>query len=776
MENKLKRMLCSSAMTVTISLAMHAQLQTNAGTQYLLSQSKDVSQEFQDLSHTYFFADSLAAFDTTTGKGKVKWKRHQLMPRQAFNANTYLHQPLQTLDFPDTAYDNDPELLFCIEPINEYTLRIRMLTSPVDPVDEPSLMLVSEPSIQSDNWKIAKTENEIIYRSDKGSLTIEKHPWRMVVKDREGKVLTQTRCWNDNDSTQIKVAPFCFIKRGSDNTRSINPVFSMQPGEKIYGCGESPTALNKAGQKVNLFVTDPQGPEGPDMYKPIPFFMSSRGYGMFLHTAAPVTCDFGASYIGANKLFMADEALDLFVFLGTPKEILSEYTALVGRPEMPPLWSFGTWMSRITYFSEKEGREVAKEIRKNRIPCDVIHFDTGWFGTDWQCDYAFAADRFENPEKMLKDFKKQGFRVSLWQLPYFTPKNKFFPELVANKMYVRNGKGQLPYEDAVLDFTNPETVVWYQDKIANLLNQGVSAIKVDFGEGAPLEGIYANGQSGLYEHNLYPLRYNKAVADVTKEVNGENIIWARSAWAGSQRYPLHWGGDAATTNTGMQGTLRSGLSLGLSGFCFWSNDIGGFVTQTPEELYRRWLPMGFLVSHSRVHGAPPTEPWLYGEEFTDYFRKCAELKYQLMPYVYSQAKKCTEEGLPMMRALLIEYPNDPGAWLVDDAYLFGDNIMVAPLLETGKSRDVYLPGEDKWIDYQTGEVYSPGWNHIECGELPVVMLVKDGSAIPHVPVAQCTDQIDWNKVIWKKYIVDKEEAEGLLFVPMRGMLQSYSMK
>ena len=418
MKNRIKW--TAFAFIAASSVTLHAQLKTNAGLQYLLSQTKDMSQDFLDLSNTYFFADSLVSIDSQTGQGVVKWKRHQLMPRQAFNANTFLHQPLQNLDFPDTTYDNDPQLSFSVEPINNRTLRIRMLTTPVTPKEEESIMLVGTPSDGRSEWKVTQNAEGTTYTSEHGSLTINNYPWRLVIKDKRGKVLTQTRCWSDNDSTQIKVPPFSFIKRGSDNTRSINPVFSMSPGEKIYGCGESPTALNKAGQKVNLFVTDPQGPEGPDMYKPIPFFLSSRGYGMFMHTSAPVTCDFGASYIGANKLFMADEALDLFIFLGDPKEVLGEYTDLVGRPEMPPLWSFGTWMSRITYFSEAEGREVAKKIRKNKIPCDVIHFDTGWFGTDWQCDYAFAADRFDNPKKMLDDLKKQGFRTCLWQLPHWS--------------------------------------------------------------------------------------------------------------------------------------------------------------------------------------------------------------------------------------------------------------------------------------------------------------------------------------------------------------------
>lgn len=755
----------------TAALPLSAQLKTNAGNQYLLSQTRDVSGDFLDLSNTYFFADSLVNLDTATGEGVVRWKRQRLVPRQAFNANTYQHIPMQSLDFPNTAYEQDPELRFYIEPVNERTLRVRMLTSPVVPQEEESLMLVGKPADGRNLWQVSKSADGVTYTSKYGSFTVETYPWRMVLKDANGKILTQTRCWNDNDSTQIKVPPFSFIKRGSDNSRSINPVWSLSPGEKIFGCGESATTLNKVGQKVNFFVTDPQGPESPDMYKPIPFFFSNRGYGMFMHTSAPVTADFGQSYIGANKLFMADEQMDIFIFLGEPKDILGEYTALVGRPEMPPLWSFGTWMSRITYFSEAEGREVAQKLRAEKIPSDVIHFDTGWFGVDWQCDYAFAADRFDNPKQMLDDLKAQGFRTCLWQLPYFTPKNKFFPELIEKNLYVKNGKGQLPYEDVVLDFTNPETVKWYQEKLGNLISMGVGAIKVDFGEGAPVEAIYHNGKSGLYEHNLYPLRYNKAVAEITKQIHGENIMWARSAWAGSQRYPLHWGGDAATNNTGMQGTLRAGLSFGMSGFSFWSHDIGGFVTSTPDDLYRRWLPFGFLTSHSRVHGAPPTEPWHFGKEFTNYFRQCAELKYKLMPYVYAQAKQCTEQGLPMLRALLVEYPDDPGAWMIEDQYLFGSQLLVAPMLESGNSRDVYLPGKDKWIDYQTGKVYNPGWNHIACGKLPIIILVKDGSAIPHIPVAQCTDQLKWDKVTWKKYLADKKQAEGWICLPANGKLE-----
>lgn len=766
----IKKILTVAMLVCTCSSSL-AQPHVNDGTSYLMNQALDMRTDFLDLSNTLFFADHLESFDVKSGEGLVNWKRGHLMPRQAFNTNGAQPRKMRMLDFPFTAYENDPNLKFKIDFVTPRTVRIRMLTTPVEPKVSTSIMLAKEPG-KDESWKVTETENTIVYAGNYGTVQINKNPWRVVLKDKTGRILSQTVTLRDADSTQVKYTPFSFIKRGSDNARRINPVFTLTADEMIFGCGESATGLNKVGQKVNLFVTDPQGPETDQMYKPIPFFMSNRGYGMFMHTSAPVTCDFGATYIGLNKMFMGDENLDLFVFFGEPKDILDEYTDLVGKPGMPPLWSFGTWMSRITYFSEKEGYDVAANIRKNKYPCDVIHFDTGWFDVDWQCDYKFSENRFQNPQQMLKDLKSQGFHVCLWQLPYFTPKNRYFPELIKKDMYVKNGNGELPYEDVVLDFSNPETVKWYQDKLAGLLNIGVSAIKVDFGEAAPLNGIYASGKSGWYEHNLYPVRYDMAVSEITKKLHNENIMWARAAWAGSQRYPLHWGGDAATTNTGMLGTLRAGLSFGLSGFSFWSHDMGGFVKSTPEDLYCRWLPFGFLTSHTRAHGAPPTEPWLYdSKRVQDVFRKSAEMKYRLMPYVYAQAKECTEKGLPMLRALFVEFPDDPGAWKVDDEYLFGSQILVAPLLESGiTGRTVYLP-EGKWIDYQTEKVYEGGWHRIEAGSLPIIMLVRDGSVLPHLKLAQSTSEMDWSKMSLKVYSADKKQAEGLICLPTDNRIQ-----
>ena len=773
----MKKILLSAAL---LPMAAVAQIQTSAGVQYLQCQAKDMSGEFSDLSNTYFLADSLAGFDLNKGEGLLNWKRYRLAPRQAFNLNGYQPVRMKMLDFPDTQYDNDPNLRIKVQKIDNRTLRVTIFTSPIEPkmddANDPMFspeFIAQQTGEQDKNgrgrWNVKATDQAIVYKNNNGSLEIQKYPFRIVLRDGQGKLLTQTRHIIDNDSTQVKLLPFNFIKRGSDNSRSINPVLMLSPNERIYGCGESFTSLNKVGQKVQISVVDPQGPETDGMYKPVPFYFSNRGYGIFMHTSAPTTADFGASYIGAQRLFMGDETMDFFIFFGEPKDVLNAYTDVTGKSPMLPLWTFGTWMSRITYFSQEEGLDIARKLRANKIPSDVIHFDTGWFGVDWQCDYEFAKDRFKDPVAMLKSMKKDGFHTCLWQLPYFTPKNRYFRELVDGGMAVHNGNGTLSYEDAVLDLSNPKTVAWYQGKIANLIKQGVSAIKCDFGEAAPYDGIYASGKPGFYEHNLYPLRYNKALWQAVRDntPDHEGVIWARSAWAGSQRYPLHWGGDAATNeigSVGMLGDLRGGLSFGLSGFSFWSHDMGGFVTKSPDDLYRRWLPFGFLSSHTRAHGAPPTEPWLISESFTKAFRQSAEMKYKLMPYVYAQAKDCSERGLPMVRALLVEFPDDPGAWFVEDEYMFGSQILVAPMLETGKSRTVYLP-RGKWIDYQTGKVYEGGYQTIPTAEIPCVILVKDGSLIPHVPVAQNTGDIKWDKVELKAYKADATKCTGLLFRP-----------
>jgi len=437
-----------------------------------------------------------------------------------------------------------------------------------------------------------------------------------------------------------------------------------------------------------MYLRDGQGVQNYRQYKAVPFFLSSNGYGMFVHTSAPVTFDFGHDFDQHTVIYTGDEVMDLFVFVGRPKEVLSEYTALTGRSPVPPLWSFGLWMSRITYKAEAEVRDVAAKLRRYLIPSDVIHLDTGWFETDWQSNYEFSTTRFTNPRAMIADLGHLGFHISLWQYTYFTRKNKIWSELLEGGYGVRDDGGRIAPEDATLDFSNADAVRWYQGKLKGLLDMGVGVIKADFGEGAPLTGLYASGRTGWYEHNLYPVRYNKAVWKITKRATGDGIIWGRSAWAGSQRYPLHWGGDAENTNSGMAATLRAGLSFGLSGFTFWSHDVGGFVNRAPRELYRRWLPFGALTSHTRTHGAPPREPWEYDSAFVRDFRRAVELKYRLMPYIYAQAKASSENGYPMLRTLFFEYPDDPTSWLIEDEYLWHGSAGGAAVRRGGPSQGV----------------------------------------------------------------------------------------
>ncbi|MFW6205853.1 MAG: TIM-barrel domain-containing protein, partial [Gemmatimonadota bacterium] len=702
---------------------------------YLLNEAVDISPDFRDFANGYFLADSLASFDPATAAGTVRYVRHQYVTRLAFNNMLAVLEPAEENIFPGGEYPVAPDQPFRLQFVSPRTVRIVAATKPQVVAPEPSLMLVDghAPEDRS-GWRYQAIEGGHQYTSDYGSVTITEYPWRIEFRDADGRLLTRSFHRRDNAPTYTPVLPFSFVRKASDYSQEVAAVFTLSPGERIYGGGESFTELNKRGQKLFLFVDDANGSENVGMYKPIPFFMSSRGYGMFVHSSAPMVFDFGRDYAGANTLMIGDDVLDLFVFLGEPKAILDQYTDLTGKAPMPPLWSFGLWMSRITYFSEDDVRNVADSLRHYEVPADVVHIDTGWFETDWRSDYRFSETRFDDPEGMIDDLLDMGFRVSLWQLPYFVPDNRLYPEIVEQGLAVTDAKGNLPYPDAILDFSNPDAAAWYQDKLAGLLELGVGAIKVDFGEAAPLNGLYHSGRTGWYEHNLYPLRYNDIVADVTKRVTGQSIVWARSAWAGSQRYPVHWGGDPATADIGMAATLRGGLSFGLSGFTFWSHDIGGFTATAPEPLHRRWTPFGFLTSHTRSHGIPPTEPWHFSDRFLEEYRRAAELRYRLMPYIYAQARHSAEHGLPMVRALFVEYPNDPGAWRVEDQYLFGSDMLVAPLMEEGDARDVYLPA-GRWIDYQTGRVYEPGWRNIAVGTIPAVILVRDGAAIPHIGLA-----------------------------------------
>jgi len=730
----------------------------------VLGDPPDVSQDFQKLENVYFIGSRVTSFDTSTGQGTLQWDRYTRSTTLAFNKmDVGFTRKLMPGEFPTTEYDQDPVLPFSIAFVSPRTIRLRMSTRTV-PITETQSLMLAGPVPNDTSWRVEQNEREVIYTSAYGRVRINKQPWRIEIYDQRGRLLTRTQNFGE-PYTFFTTIPFSFVRRSNDLARRIAATFELQHDEKIFGCGESFTRFDKRGQRLLVSTRDGMGTQNEWMYKPIPFFLSSNGYGMFVHTSAPLTFDVGKYYDAHNTIYSGDENLDLFIFLGEPKDVLSEYTALTGRSPVPPLWSFGFWMSRATYNSAQQVREVAQQLRAHQVPADVIHIDTGWFETEWRSDYRFSTTRFPDPAKLMGDLKQQGFHISLWQYPYFTSKNELWKEIVAKGYHVKNEGGQLPSDDATLDLSNPEAVKWYQNKVRDLLKLGVGAIKIDFGEQAPLTGQYTSGLSGWYEHNLYPLRYNKIVAEVTKETTGEDIVWARSAWAGSQRYPVHWGGDAENTDSAMAASLRGGLSFGLSGFTYWSHDVGGFVQRPSRDLYRRWMAWGALSSHVRAHGIPPREPWEYDSGLTDDFRRALNLRYSLMPYIYAQAKDSSARGFPMLRPLFFEYPDDPGSWTIDDQYLFGSDLLVAPMFTSGDRRKVYVP-PGAWIDYQTGRVYEGArWHEIATGAIPIVLLVKNHSVLPHIKVAQSTKDMDWDNVELRVFSTDNAEVKGLFTRP-----------
>lgn len=534
--------------------------------------------------------------------------------------------------------------------------------------------------------------------------------------------------------------------------------FAAKPNERFVGTGERFTKLDLSGRTFQLKNQDGQGVNNRRTYKNIPFYLSSEGYGVFMHTSAYGKISLADHSTRSAQLLVEEPLLDVFLMGGdSPEDILLQYRRLTGFPALPPLWSFGIWMSRMTYFSAEEVEEICDRLRDEDYPCDVIHLDTGWFKTDWLCEWKFNPERFPDPRGFVGKLKAKGYRLSLWQMPYIAAEAEQHEEAKANnymgpikEIKVQGGSNFSALDYAgTIDFTYPAAVEWYKELLKELLEMGVTCIKTDFGEEIHLDATY-HDMSAESLNNLYALLYQKAAFEVTKEVTGEGIVWARAGWAGCQRYPIHWGGDAAASWDGMAGSLKGGLHLGLSGFGFWSHDVPGFHgvpnfmnSVIPDDLYVRWTQFGVFTSHIRYHGTSKREPYHY-PAIADTVRKWWKLRYILLPYILEQSKKTTTTGMPVLRAMLLHYPNDPMCWHLDDQYFFGDTFLVAPVMNSENSREVYLP-EGNWVNFFTGENQRGNqWikmEEISLDEMPV--WVKEGAVIPIYPESiQCTDQIN----------------------------------
>lgn len=592
---------------------------------------------------------------------------------------------------------------------------------------------------------------------------VTKEPWNLAIYDKNGKELFRQFYSSRTDAHAVmkyEHCPFGFLYDLKEEKTYAAEQIEIRDDEHFYGFGEKFMGLDKKGQNIDLWNTNCLGCNTNRTYKNIPFFMSTKGYGIFMHTSNAINCNMGQHADKAYTMMTDDDQIDYFFIYGPEmKEIIPRYTDLTGKTPLPPKWSFGFWISKISYKTYDEVKFLEKKFREEEIPCDVIHLDTDWYEYPWVCDYEFSKNRFPNPEEMIKEAKEKGFRITLWQMPYIEndPEhpNKVYLEGYEKGYFAFKKDGTYDFAHGLIDFTNPDAVEWYKNKLLRpLLEMGVAAIKVDFGESIPNFYKYA-GMDSDKMHNLYPLLYNKAVFEVTKDVNGEDqgVIWARSTWAGSQRYPLHWAGDPDVDFHALVATVKAGLSFGLSGFPFWSHDIGGFNAPAKPDVYARWMQVGCFSSHSRAHGFKTREPWDFGDEVKEISKKYLTLRYQLMPYIYSQAYKCTQTSLPMFRALVLEYQNDLNIFGIDNQYLFGDSFLVAPIMDATNERDAYLPA-GKWTNYWTKEVIEGGkWIHIEAPLDVLPLYVRENAIIPMGKKMNYVDELPCDEITWDLYPV-----------------------
>ena len=507
-------------------------------------------------------------------------------------------------------------------------------------------------------------------------------------------------------------------KHASNERATIS--FKCTPDECFVGTGERFRKMDLSGQTFQLKNQDGQGVNNRRCYKNIPFYLSSRMYGCFYHTSDYCKLSL-ADHSTRSVQFLNDRAtLDVFLIGGqTPEEILKSYRMLTGFPQMPPLWSFGIWMSRMTYFSADEVNAICDRLRLEHYPCDVIHLDTGWFRTDWLCEWKFNPERFPDPKGFIQHLKDNGFKVSLWQLPYVAQgaeqigeakENKYISQPMQEEDSSTGGASNFSTLDyaGTIDFTYDEATRWYKNQLLKpLLDMGVKCIKTDFGENIHMDHQYHSMEPERL-NNIYSLLYQRAAYDITKEVTGDGIVWARSAWAGCQRYPLHWGGDSASSWDGLAGSLKGGLHFGLSGFAFWSHDVPGFHSipdfmNSPldEQVYLRWTQFGVFSSHMRYHGTCKREPWHY-PAIAPIVKRWWKLRYKLLPYIIEQSELACKSGYPIVRALLFHHPHDRQVWHIDDEYYFGNDFLVCPVMNSHNRRDIYLP-EGLWVNFFTGE-------------------------------------------------------------------------
>lgn len=494
-------------------------------------------------------------------------------------------------------------------------------------------------------------------------------------------------------------------------------------GEKIYGLGERFTNFIKNGQTVDIWNED--GGTGTEQaYKNIPFYLSNRKYGLFVDNPGKVSFEVGSEKVSRVQFSVPGEEMSYSVIGGESlKDILNTYTDLTGKPPLVPDWSYGLWLSTsfTTDYDEKTVLDFVDGMAKRNIPLSVFHFDCRWMKELEWCNFDWDKSKFPDPEGLLKKLHDRSLKICVWINSYIGQKSPLFEEGAKNGYFIKNEDGSVWQWDkwqagmAIVDFTNPEATKWYQGYLKKLVAMGVDCFKTDFGERIPTEGVkYYDGSDPELMHNYYTYLYNKAVYDVLVETKGADqaILFARSATVGGQQFPVHWGGDCSSNYPSMAESLRAGLSFGMSGFGYWSHDIAGFEDQATPDLYKRWTQFGLLSSHSRYHGSTAYKvPWLYGDEAVDVAREFVDLKLQLKPYLLKMAQETHETGVPMMRAMVLEFPDDPTCEDIDTQYMLGDDLLVAPIFREDGVARFYVPDDGSgqpWTNIITKTAYEPG--------------------------------------------------------------------
>ncbi len=649
--------------------------------------------------------------------------------------------------YPASAYDvtAGPDCLEIVAPTREIRHRGDTLDGPIfnvritSPMNDVVHVHIShwnegaqQPSfaVHSANETDAETlcsDEETSLRA--GSLTarINRRSWELTF-EAEGRVVTRS---GNRGLAMVN----------TDSGTYMHEQLTLGVGEYVYGLGERFGPFVKNGQVVESWNKD-GGTGSEQAYKNVPFFLTNRGYGVFVMHPEAVSFEVASEKVSRVQFSVEGHSLDYMVIYGpTPREILQKYTSLTGRPALPPAWSFGLWLttSFTTSYDEQTVSSFITGMEERNLPLHVFHFDCFWMKEYQWCDFRWDERVFPDPKAMLERMHDRGLKVCVWINPYIAQQSPLFEEGAAQGYLLKHKDGTVWQTDqwqagmGIVDFTNRAACRWYADHLRSLLDMGVDAFKTDFGERIPTDVAWSDGSCPQRMHNYYSYLYNETVFNVLQQERGEGeaVLFARSATAGCQKFPVHWGGDCFSSFESMAESLRGGLSLGLCGFGFWSHDIGGFEGMPPADVYKRWIAFGLLSSHSRLHGSSSYRvPWLFDDEAVDVLRTFTNLKCRLMPYLFAAAIQAHENGWPVMRALAMEFPGDPACETLDRQYMLGDNLLVAPVFTSDGFVDFYLP-EGTWTSLLTGNTVSGSrWHREQHNCLSLPLLVRPGTIVP----------------------------------------------